>query len=62
MGGVSTGSIISNDLDRIKQEVNAALNQPRLILSTSCDVPVQTDPNTLQTMISAYREYDTQKR
>jgi uroporphyrinogen decarboxylase len=62
MGGVTTQSLLSTDHERVRKEVAAALVQFPLILSTSCDVPVQTDPNTLQTMISAYREYDTQKK
>lgn len=62
MGGVTTQSLLSTDHERVRKEVAAALVQFPLILSTSCDVPVQTNPEILRTMISAYREFDTQKR
>jgi len=62
MGGVTTQSILSTDHKQVRKEVTAALARFPLILSTSCDVPVETDPEILRTMISAYREYDAQKR
>ena len=60
MGGVSTNSLISNDSKRVHEEVKAALAMYPLILSTSCDVPVQTVPDILKTMISSYHEYETE--
>lgn len=60
MGGVSTQSLISNDIERARKEVTAALAQSPLILSTSCDVPVEADPDIIRTMISAYREHEIQ--
>ncbi|UCC12556.1 MAG: hypothetical protein JSW02_03220 [candidate division WOR-3 bacterium] len=60
MGGVSTGALIRNDSEQVRREVKAALAMRPLILSTSCDVPVQTVPDILKTMISAYHEYETE--
>ncbi len=57
MGGVSTRALIRNDREQVRKEVKTALEMHPLILSTSCDVPAQTDPDILKTMISAYHEH-----
>lgn len=61
MGGVSTGSIIDRDHERIRQEVITALAQPHLILSTSCDVPIETDPASIKKMTTMYHEYNADR-
>lgn len=51
MGGVSTSTIRYGHPPDIVREVDAALREPHLILSTSCDVPVETPTQNLQSMI-----------
>lgn len=59
MGGVPTGALISNDFEQVRREVTAALKMRPLILSTSCDVPAQTVPDILKTMMSEYHKHET---
>lgn len=56
MGGVSTGTILYGDKQKIREEVKNALSEPNLILSTSCDVPVDTSPENIKTMIRIARK------
>jgi len=51
MGGVSTETIFSGNPTKIKQEVKNALNEPYLILATSCDVPMETDSKNIKFMM-----------
>lgn len=51
MGGVSTTTILHGNSTAIREEVNRALQEPYLILSTSCDVPVETEPGNIKEMI-----------
>ncbi|MGB7055781.1 MAG: uroporphyrinogen decarboxylase family protein [bacterium] len=57
MGGVSTQTILNGDAGSISLEVLSALSITPLILSTSCDVPPQTDPASIMTMLRVAREY-----
>ncbi|MCK4941561.1 hypothetical protein KAS45_05665 [candidate division WOR-3 bacterium] len=57
MGGVSTHTILHGNADRITAEVKDALNNRPLIFSTSCDVPPQTNPDSIRTMLQSVREY-----
>lgn len=51
MGGVSTTTIFSGNSQEIEAEVRKALTESYLILATSCDVPIETDPENIKTMI-----------
>lgn len=55
MGGVSTSTILDGDRHAIKSEVEAALREPYLIVSTSCDVPVETPVENIKAMIEYAR-------
>ena len=57
MGGVSTSTILHGSPADIRTEMERALQEPRLILSTSCDVPVETNPDNIKEMIGWAREY-----
>lgn len=57
MGGVSTSTILRGSPAEIRAEMEIALQEPRLILSTSCDVPVETNPDNIKKMIGWAREY-----
>ncbi len=56
MGGVSTDTILNGDLKKIRSEIENALKQERLILSTSCDVPVKTPVKNIKGMINIGRK------
>ncbi len=56
MGGVATDTILYGDRGKIAEEVRKALSEPYLILSTSCDVPADTDPENIKAMIRAVHE------
>ncbi|UCF69883.1 MAG: hypothetical protein JSW49_06695 [candidate division WOR-3 bacterium] len=58
MGGVGTDTILNGDVERIKSEVNTALGNRPIILSTACDVPPQTDPTSIKTMLNTARKID----
>lgn len=58
MGGVSTITLLSGGRAKIKKEIESALRQEFLILSTSCDVPVNTPIEHIKTMISDARQYE----
>lgn len=51
MGGISTETIFSGNLTNIKQAIKQALNEPYLILATSCDVPIETDSKNIKFMM-----------
>jgi uroporphyrinogen-III decarboxylase len=51
MGGVSTQTILYGNKAKIKAEVKRALEQAPFILSTSCDVPPETNPSNIKEMI-----------
>ncbi len=55
MGGVSTSTILGGDRSAIESEVEAALREPYLIVSTSCDVPVETPVENIKAMIEYAR-------
>lgn len=57
MGGVSTSTILRGDVLEIEDEVKKAMVEPFLIVSTSCDVPVETKPESIRHMIRCAREY-----
>lgn len=57
MGGVSTQTILNGDAHGISAEVKDAYDNRPLIFSTSCDVPPQTDPDNIRTMMQAVRQY-----
>ncbi len=51
MGGVSTQTILNGTKAKIRSEVQMALEQAPIILSTSCDVPPETDPENIRELI-----------
>jgi uroporphyrinogen decarboxylase len=55
MGGVSTATILSGDRQAIENEIDAALREPYLIVSTSCDVPVATPAENIKAMVDYAR-------
>ena len=57
MGGVSTQTILNGEAKSIGAEVKEAYANKPLIFSTSCDVPPQTNPENIKTMIQAAREF-----
>jgi len=57
MGGVSTDTILAGNETRIKSEIKQALNEPYLILATSCDVPAETDMKNIKTMMEIAHTY-----
>lgn len=57
MGGVSTSTILKGNLSGIKKEVKKSMIEPYLIVSTSCDVPVETNPESIKYMIACTHEY-----
>ncbi len=57
MGGVSTHTILHGNARSITAEVKQAFDSSPLIFSTSCDVPPQTDPENIKTMIRVAREF-----
>ncbi len=56
MGGVSTNTILNGNLSKIRSEIENALKQENLILSTSCDVPVKTPIRNIKGMINISRK------
>jgi len=56
MGGVATNTILYGLPADIHQEITEALQEPYLILSTACDVPVETAPEQIETMINYSHE------
>ncbi len=56
MGGVSTRTIFNDSSEQIKAEVERALKKPPLILSTGCDVPQDTKPENVKSLIKAFYE------
>ncbi len=57
MGGVSTITLLNGSRDRIKNEIESALKEKFIILSTSCDVPINTPPENIKAMIEITRQY-----
>jgi MtaA/CmuA family methyltransferase len=57
MGGVSTQTILHGNADPIALEVENALSTPPLVLSTSCDIPPQTNPENIRTVIRLAHEH-----
>ena len=57
MGGVATSTILDGNLSKIKNEVKKAMDESYLIISTSCDVPFNTDPGNIKHMIAWAHEY-----
>jgi len=57
MGGVSTSTILHGNSSAIREEVNRALKESYLIVSTSCDVPIETKPGNIKEMIAWTNEH-----
>ncbi|MGB3340259.1 MAG: uroporphyrinogen decarboxylase family protein [bacterium] len=57
MGGVSTSTILNGEPSNIENEIKKAMAEPYLIVSTSCDVPVETNPGNIKHMIACAHEY-----
>ena len=55
MGGVSTETVLHRGRAAIEEEVRAAQRQDRLILATSCDVPVETPAANIKAMVEFAR-------
>lgn len=51
MGGVHTHTILNGERKDIKREIINASSQQSLILSTTCDVPVQTPVENIKAMV-----------
>ena len=51
MGGVSTQTILSGDLLKIRKEVQLTKLQNHIIIATACDVPPETSPDSIKEMI-----------
>ncbi len=58
MGGVSTITLLNGDKTKIKKEIESALKEDFLILSTSCDVAVPTPVENVKTMVEIARQYE----
>jgi|UniRef100_A0A7V3RHG9 uroporphyrinogen decarboxylase len=58
MGGVSTLTLLNGDKSKIKKEIESALKEDFLILSTSCDVAVHTPVENIKTMVEIARQYE----
>ncbi|MCX7995656.1 MAG: hypothetical protein N3A65_07805 [candidate division WOR-3 bacterium] len=58
MGGVSTSTLLHGDREQIRNEIESALKEDFLILSTSCDVSVNTPSENIKTMIDIARSYE----
>ncbi len=56
MGGVSTTTIVSGTKEKIKEEVIVASKQSYLILSTTCDVPVETKPENIKAITEFHKQ------
>lgn len=52
MGGVKTDTILNGNRTKIEYEIKEALKQPYLLLSTSCDVPMETNPENIKAMMN----------
>ncbi len=62
MGGVSTDTIFSGNQTNIEQEIKQALNEPYLILATSCDVPTKADSENIKFMMETAFVYNKNKQ
>ena len=51
MGGVSTQTILHGTKAKIRAEAHMALEQVPIILATSCDVPPETNPESIKEMM-----------
>lgn len=60
MGGVSTITLLNGDKIKIENEIESALKEEFLILSTSCDVPADTPIENIKTMMEIARHYGAQ--
>lgn len=58
MGGVSTLTLLHGTPDEIKREIKKAVSTDRLILSSSCDVPVNTLVENIKLMVAAINDKD----
>ncbi|OGC43861.1 hypothetical protein A2Y85_06635 [candidate division WOR-3 bacterium RBG_13_43_14] len=56
MGGVSTNTMLYGSLSNINAEIETALANDHLILSTSCDIPIHTPPENIKALISIARD------
>lgn len=52
MGGVSTSTIRHGSFKDISDEIDATCEEPYLILSTSCDVPIETPPENILHLVN----------
>jgi uroporphyrinogen decarboxylase len=57
MGGVSTSTILQGSPEEITCEVKKAMADPYVIVSTSCDVPVNTASQNITHMIACAHAY-----
>lgn len=57
MGGVSTSTIRYGSLDDISAEIKATAKEPYLLLSTSCDVPIETPPENIIHMVNEQHDH-----
>ncbi len=62
MGGVSTLTLLNGTPEEIKKEIKKALKSGRLILSSSCDVPVNTPIENIKLMVDEINKKDGFKK
>lgn len=58
MGGVGTNTILKGDSARIRSEIENALKNNSIIISTACDVPPHTNPMNIKKMLQITSEYE----
>ncbi len=59
MGGVRTETIRSGTMPELLEEIQHALSHPHLIVSTACDVPADTQPENIETMVRTVHDAST---
>jgi uroporphyrinogen-III decarboxylase len=61
MGGIATSTVLYGSPMNIETEARTALTNDFLILSTSCDVPIQTPPENIEAMIAIISDKTSSK-
>ncbi len=56
MGGIATNTILYGSPRNVETKARTALTNDFLILSTSCDVPIQTPPENIEAMTALIRD------
>ncbi len=56
MGGVSTSTMLYGSPINIETDIQKAFSNEYLILSTSCDVPIESPPENVKSMVKSVRD------